>query len=92
MSTAANKRKEVPPQPPATRHDDDLYTWVREQIALLRAGRLSDIDALNIAEELSDVGESSWTSWRVLIRRADHAPAQMGSSGGTVGLGVGRSR
>jgi ribosomal protein S15P/S13E len=56
MSTTTNKRKEVPPRPPATRHDDDLYTWVREQIALLRAGRLSDIDALNIAEELSDVG------------------------------------
>ena len=47
-----------PPTPPRTRYEDDLYTWVEEQVALLRAGRLSEIDALNIAEELADVGKS----------------------------------
>ena len=43
---------------PRTRYEDDLYSWVAEQVALLRAGRLSEIDALNIAEELGDVGKS----------------------------------
>lgn len=43
---------------PRTRHEDDLYTWVGEQVALLRAGRLTEIDAENIAEELGDVGKS----------------------------------
>jgi Domain of unknown function DUF29 len=42
-------------QPP-TRYEDDLYTWVQEQVALLRAGRLSEIDAVHVAEELADVG------------------------------------
>jgi Domain of unknown function DUF29 len=44
------------PAKPATKYEDDLYTWVFEQVALLRAGRLSEVDALNVAEELSDVG------------------------------------
>ncbi len=48
--------KSQPPTPSGTRYEDDLYTWVQEQMALLRAGRLVEIDALNIAEELSDVG------------------------------------
>ena len=48
--------KRPPDEVPATRYEDDLYTWVQEQIALLRAGRLTEIDALNVAEELSDVG------------------------------------
>ena len=45
-----------PDQATRSRYGDDLYTWVQEQIALLRAGRLTEIDALNVAEELSDVG------------------------------------
>ena len=44
--------------PPRTRYEDDLYTWVQEQVALLRAGKLTEVDALNVAEELSDVGKS----------------------------------
>jgi len=39
-----------------TRYLDDTYTWVLEQIALLKAGRRDQIDAENIAEELSDLG------------------------------------
>lgn len=55
-----------PPSPRAdaapvrTRYEDDCYTWVSEQVALLRAGRLDEIDAVNIAEELSDVGRSEY--------------------------------
>lgn len=53
---ARHGTKRSTPMPPATRYEDDLYTWVQEQIALLRAGHLSEIDAVKIAEELSDVG------------------------------------
>ena len=46
------------PPVPATRYEDDCYTWVHEQVALLRAGRLSEVDALNVAEELGDVAKT----------------------------------
>ena len=49
-------RAKVPPA--ATRYEDDVYTWLQEQIALLRAGKIADIDADNIAEELSDVASA----------------------------------
>ncbi len=39
---------------------EDLYTWAREQAALLRAGRLTEIDALNLAEEIDDVGSEQY--------------------------------
>ena len=55
MASSA-RTKIVPPTPPRTRYEDDLYTWVGEQVALLRAGKVSEIDGRNIAEELSDVG------------------------------------
>ena len=46
--------------PARTRYADDLYTWVQEQVALLRAGRVDALDLDNIAEELSDVGLSEY--------------------------------
>jgi hypothetical protein len=45
---------------PRTRYEDDLYTWVLEQVALLNEGKLSEIDAANVAEELADVGKSEY--------------------------------
>ena len=38
---------------------DDLYSWAVRQAALLRAGRLSEIDPVAIAEEIDDVGEEA---------------------------------
>src|SRR6185437_10104962 len=40
--------------PPTKR--DDLYSWAVRQAELLRAGRLSEIDPVAIAEEIDDVG------------------------------------
>jgi len=37
---------------------EDLYAWAASQAALLRAGRIAEADAANIAEELDDVGKS----------------------------------
>jgi hypothetical protein len=42
------------------RYEDDLYGWVEAQIALLKAGRLAEVDAKNIAEELADVGHDQY--------------------------------
>lgn len=51
----------------ATRYEDDLCAWVDQQVALLRGGRIGELDLHNIAEELSDVGKTqSWRLWSVL--------------------------
>ena len=78
---AQQDSKHATEQHSATRYEDDLYTWAHEQVALLRAGRLSEIDAANIAEELADVGRSEFRSlvstFAVLIQHLlkwDHQP------------------
>lgn len=43
-----------------TRYEDDLYSWANEQVALLREGRVEEIDYLNIAEELGDVSSREY--------------------------------
>lgn len=45
------------------RYETDYYSWIQEQVVLLRAGRLTELDAENIAEELSDLGKSQL--WRL---------------------------
>src|SRR5271168_2071778 len=42
----------------ATLYDTDFYAWANEQAALLRAGRLSEADVENIAEEIESMGKS----------------------------------
>ena len=42
------------------RYDQDLYSWATEQAALLRASRIEEADAANIAEELDDVGNEQY--------------------------------
>ena len=41
---------------PPTRHADDLFTWVKEQCALLRTGSLKELDHRLAALELSHSG------------------------------------
>lgn len=71
----------------STPYEDDLYTWVQEQVALLREGRLSEIDALNVAEELSDVGneqldklESAIAVLTMHLLKWDHQPERRSRS------------
>lgn len=52
----------------SARYGDDLYGWVQQQVALLRQGRLTEIDAGNIAEELSDVGGEQYDKLESSIR------------------------
>ena len=39
-------------------YDADFYAWANQQAALLRAGRLSEADIANIAEEIESMGRS----------------------------------
>jgi len=41
-------------------YEHDLYSWAVEQAALLRAGRIAETDAKNIAEQLDDVGNEQY--------------------------------
>lgn len=41
-------------------YEADYFGWLEDQIALLRAGRLSDLDAQNVAEEIRDVGSREY--------------------------------
>ena len=50
------------------RHDTDLYGWAVEQAALLRAGRVSESDLDNIAEEIDDVGSEQYDKLESALR------------------------
>lgn len=39
-------------------HETDFYTWTQEQAALLRAGRVTDLDIAGLLEEVEDMGRS----------------------------------
>jgi hypothetical protein len=41
-----------------TLYDQDFFAWANEQAALLRAGKLDQIDVENIAEEIESMGRS----------------------------------
>jgi hypothetical protein len=65
----------------------DLYSWARHQAELLRAGQLSDIDPVAIAEEIDDVGEEQYdkleSALRVLmlhLLKWDHQPEKRSRS------------
>ena len=40
-------------------YDADFYGWANEQAALLRTGRLSEVDLEHVAEEIEDMGRSA---------------------------------
>ena len=42
----------------STPYETDVIAWANEQAALLRGGRLAEIDVEHIAEEIEDVGKS----------------------------------
>jgi hypothetical protein len=50
------------------RYDRDLYSWAVEQATLLRRGRIAEADALNIAEELDDVGNEQYDKLESALR------------------------
>jgi len=76
---ARNAVREEMKRPPTK--EADLYSWALRQAELLRAGRLSEIDPVAIAEEIDDVGEEQYdkleSALRVLmlhLLKWDHQP------------------
>jgi hypothetical protein len=51
-----------------TAYEADYYTWANEQVELLKSGKLDEIDAHNIAEELADMGRSEFRALESAIR------------------------
>ena len=39
-------------------HEEDFYRWTQQQAALLREGRLDQLDIANLTEEIEDLGRS----------------------------------
>ncbi len=88
MNAPSEGRREAP-RLGATRatYEGGLHAWAQEQAALLRAGRLGEIDAANIAEELDDVRGEQFdkleSALRVLLTHMlkwDHQPERRGRS------------
>jgi Domain of unknown function DUF29 len=85
-SDAATKQRATSASSRA-RYEDDLYSWAVEQAALLRAGRVTEADAGNIAHELDDVGNEQYDKLESALRiillhllKWDHAPLQRSRS------------
>ncbi|EDY2030033.1 DUF29 domain-containing protein [Salmonella enterica] len=54
-------------------YDVDFYAWTQEQAALLRAGKLSELDTANLLEEIEAMGRSERAALRSnLIRLFQH--------------------
>jgi Domain of unknown function DUF29 len=87
MNGPFGRRAEAPQEPARATYEGDLHAWAQEQAALLRAGRLGEIDAANVAAELDDVGGEQFdkleSALRVLLTHMlkwDHQPERRGRS------------
>ena len=49
-------------------YKDDVYGWAQRQAALLRAGRLAEIDAEDVAEEIESVGRAEYDKLESALR------------------------
>lgn len=46
--------------PPKPLYERDMYRWTRQQAKLLRAGKVSELDLANLAEEIESLGNRDW--------------------------------
>lgn len=53
---------------PRARYEDDFYSWLIEQAALLRAGHLEGLDLDHVAEELEGLSKSEFAKLRSALR------------------------
>lgn len=64
-------------------YEDDRYAWALEQAALLRAGRLAELDLENLIDEVEDMAASDWRAARSHLGniiehllKLEHSPAR----------------
>jgi hypothetical protein len=50
-----------------SRYDADFYSWAMEQASLLQAGRVSEVDAVNLADEVKDLGNEQYDKLRIAL-------------------------
>jgi hypothetical protein len=91
MTTTKSKLRNDPIEPPAPKtsrgYREDLCGWVEDQIALLSAGRLAEIEVVNIADELGDVAQREYDKLESAVRvvilhllKWDHQPTHRSRS------------
>lgn len=87
MTTSSKVRSKPDAPTDGPRYAEDIYGWVQHQMMLLKAGRFDEIDAENVAEELSDVGGEQYdkleSALRVLLLHLlkwDHQPTHRSRS------------
>ena len=68
-------------RPVRTEHERDFYSWTQEQARLVRAGRWSEVDRDNIAEEIESLGRGEFNKLESALRvlmlhmlKWDHQP------------------
>ncbi|WP_448202748.1 DUF29 domain-containing protein [Azospirillum sp. sgz302134] len=52
----------------AAAYEEDFFGWTQEQAGLLRAGKLSEVDVENLAEEIESMGRSEADRLRSCLR------------------------
>lgn len=72
---------------PDARKGGDIYAWAMRQAALLREGRFDEVDVVNVADEIEDVGKSDLRALRsnfenILMHmlKWDHQPSKRSRS------------
>jgi hypothetical protein len=75
------KEKERGAAPVGAPYARDFYGWALEQAALIRAGRLDELDAENVAEEIEGLARNEFRSFVSFLRlvmvhllKWDHQP------------------
>jgi Domain of unknown function DUF29 len=59
--------------PPAELYERDYYTWTQEQARALREHRIEELDWVNVAEEIEDLGKSERQALQSrLVRLLEH--------------------
>lgn len=68
-------------------YEEDFYTWLNEQAALLRARAFDEIDIENLAEEIEDLGKEQFnklvSAYRIIVLHMlkwDHQPTHRSRS------------
>ncbi|MEJ7138688.1 DUF29 domain-containing protein [Comamonadaceae bacterium SL12-8] len=71
-------------------YDTDIVAWANEQAALIRAGRLEELDLDNLAEEILDVGNSEKRELvsRMAVLLGHCSSGRFSPSGGTPSAGL----
>ena len=50
-------------------YEDDFFAWTQDQARLLREGKLTRVDAENVAEEIESMGKSDRREVKSCLRR-----------------------